>query len=92
MEERTLSISKRELAHLVNHAMANSDDATLVKVAEIVLGKRVLARGGRFSLKALENPEAVLSPKLDGANATAGRDGKLRSRRGGTPVTEKKEA
>jgi hypothetical protein len=49
-----MPISRRELELLVDHGLYAVDDATLAKVAEIVLRKTVVIRGGKFSIKAAD--------------------------------------
>lgn len=55
-----MAVSRRELEFLVSRALADIDNATLVNVAKTVLGKDVVVRAGRFSLKA-KSPSASAS-------------------------------
>ncbi len=64
-----MAINKRELGYLVNHALADADTTTLVAVAEIVLGKKVTVRNGRF---VIHKSELLTAPVENPGKAPTG--------------------
>jgi hypothetical protein len=70
-----MAISRRELGYLVNNALNDASDEVLVAVAELVLARKVVRRGGRYSLSATA---AVPDSAGKNTGAASGRPAKKR--------------